>query len=111
MMVLGGGLLAALAYGQPTPMGALFGTCPTPSADPLSVCYDAGAAQAQHAQDAWTIEQLEAGHDCTPTGRPGQIPTSVVLATGGKIVRLPFAVAWRLVHQPAPTRVYGICAK
>lgn len=107
--VLGAGLLVALTVGQPTPMSDLYGTCPAVSADPLSVCYDAGAAAAQAARDVWTVEQLEAGHDCVTAGRPGQVPAMVVLAAGGRIVRMPFPQAWTAVHGPAATRVYAQC--
>jgi len=82
---------------RPPRIGQLYGTCPALSADPLSVCYDAGTAVRQASEQQWQILALRARAGvCWAPGSTRTIPTTAIMRDPSGVLHLePFAVEWK----------------
>lgn len=92
------------AIRAPVSLSKLEGTCPGPSADPMSVCYDPNSAQAMldraRIRQALQVATAAVGYHCWTTPDPKRIPTHAVMRSPGGSIRMEsFDQAWQDAHR------------
>ncbi len=102
--LLFGAVLVTGSVMAPADLTRMEGTCPGPSTDPGSVCYDSNSAQAMldraKLAQALQVAAVESGYRCWTVADPRRIPTHVVMRSPTGVIRLEtFDQGWRDAHH------------